>query len=271
METLDLEYRTGLKRGSPDPRDLIRKYGGHEIPSTDMHPMVDLRKYIDRVYHQGQLDSCSACIVCAAYALELKREAARTKGSYSYFDSSRLFLFYNSREFDGTTGQDAGVTIRDALRAMYKWGVCRELYWPYVERKVTKKPPSVSYQDALGNRVTKYEYLDQDIHQFRACLKEGFPFAFGFELYKSFNKSENKKKGLMPMPSDKEIKSGKYILHGVLAVGYDDTTRRITVLNSWGESFGDKGYFYMPYDYITEPDRAFDFWKIEKVVKREAV
>ena len=265
METR--EYYTGLKRGSPDPRDLIRRYGGHEIPLTDKHPMVDLRRYIDQVYDQGHLSSCSANILCAAYALELRRQAARTKSSYSYYDPSRLFLFYNTREYVGHPEKNAGAAIRDSLKAMYKWGICRESIWPYEEQKFAWKPSFASYSDAAGNTITKYEYLDQDIHQFRACLKEGFPFAFGFELYESFYDRENETKGLMPMPSAEEIESSKYSLHGVLAVGYDDQTKRITVLNSWGESFGDKGYFYMPYKYITETDRAFDFWKIEKATK----
>ena len=267
METK--KYYTGLRRDSPDPRDLIKQYGAHEIPSTDKHPMVDLRKYINQVYDQGNLNSCTANVLCAAYALELKRQAARTKSSYSYFDTSRLFLFYTSRAYVGHTEDNVGVSLRDAFKAMNKWGICRESIWPYNEEKLTWKPSFTSYREAVGNTITKYEYLDQDIHQFRACLKEGFPFAFGSELYDSFHGRENKTKGLMPMPSAEEIESDDYELHGLLAVGYDDNTECITCLNSWGESFGDKGYIYMPYEYITEPDRTFNFWKIEKAIKKD--
>ncbi|CAK9030609.1 unnamed protein product [Durusdinium trenchii] len=50
--------------------------------------------------------------------------------------------------------------------------------------------------------------------------------------------------------------------HAVCAVGYDDFQQCFIVRNSWGEDWGDQGYFYMPYEYICHPQLAQDFWAI---------
>ena len=260
----DIKYYTGGKRDPPDPRDHRKRYGEAMIPSKDVHPKVDLRMYIDEIYDQGPIHNCTANTLCAAFSLELKRQAKEQNQTYFQFVPSRLFLFYNSRICDDTTDTDTGVSLRFALMAAHYMGFCGESFWPYKVENVTVKPPLTAYQAAFGNSIAKYERLDQDIDQFRACLKAGFPFAFGFEIYSNFRDLDNDH-GIMPMPSAEDLANYEPGRHAVLAVGYDDTTQLITVLNSWGKRFGDNGYFYMPYKYITEDKRAYDFWKIEDV------
>ena len=259
------EYRTGCKRDKPSDKDLVRVYGGANIPATAQHPRVDLRKYVHQVYNQGNLGCCTANAVCAAYEIELKKEAEPFKYNYYHFNPSRLFVYYNARVYNGDTDSDNGNSLRNALDAINGLGVCRESLWPYDIRHFQKKPSAKCYEDALGKNITKFESLRQEIDQFRACLKAGFVFVFAYRIYRNFI---IKKDGLMPMPSSKDIdvEASKPIerAHAGLAVGYDDDTRCITVLNSWGKNWGDNGYFYMPYDFITLPPHAFDFWKIEK-------
>jgi C1A family cysteine protease len=36
----------------------------------------------------------------------------------------------------------------------------------------------------------------------------------------------------------------------MLCVGYSDPDRVFIVRNSWGSDWGDKGYCYIPYDYL---------------------
>ena len=50
--------------------------------------------------------------------------------------------------------------------------------------------------------------------------------------------------------------------HAVCAVGYDDAKQWFIVRNSWGASWGDHGYFYMPYDYLTNASLSSSFWTI---------
>ena len=252
----------GGKRDVPDDRDVIRTYGAGERPSDTKH---DLIKYISHVYDQGSLNNCTSNALCSAYGLELMRQSMKSNKTYKYFDSSRLFLYYNTRLFDKTTDESTGVTLRDTFKAMKKYGVCTEALWPYDEQNVLLKPSTSCYQEGLGNSIENYARLSQNIDQFRASLKAGYPICFSFEIYSSFFKLKNNTTGLMPVPTKDETKLEKPNVHSVLAVGYDDDAQLITALNSWGRRFGNDGYFYMPYEYILNKKRAFDFWKIEEV------
>lgn len=51
--------------------------------------------------------------------------------------------------------------------------------------------------------------------------------------------------------------------------GYDDSNDAFVVQNSWGKAWGDGGYFHMPYDYITHPALASDFWALSLAADAE--
>jgi hypothetical protein len=53
--------------------------------------------------------------------------------------------------------------------------------------------------------------------------------------------------------------------HAVAIVGYDDATETYLIRNSWGEGWGDGGYFHMPYSYLECDQLAFEFWTITEV------
>ena len=76
----------GCKRDTHDHRDLKKVYD--MVPSSLQHPNVDLRGYVHHVYDQGNLGSCTANAVCAAYGFDLKKQSqALVLGhrKYSYF------------------------------------------------------------------------------------------------------------------------------------------------------------------------------------------
>ena len=81
-------------------------------------------------------------------------------------------------------------------------------------------------------------------------------------VYASFESPEVAKTGIVPMPSTNEQVVGG---HAVMAVGYDDSTREFIVRNSWGTTWGIKGYFMMPYAYLMDTNLADDFWTIRTV------
>jgi C1A family cysteine protease len=162
-----------------------------------------------------------------------------------------------------TVNSDSGAYIRDGIKSLNTNGICPEKEWPYVITKFTEKPPKKCYDDALKSTVKSYERLtNTNLTQLQACLSEGYPFVFGFTVYESFRTTAVATTGMMPMPKAKEKVLGG---HAVMAVGYDDSRQVVIVRNSWGKYWGVKGYFFMPYGYITSNHLCDDFWTIRIV------
>ena len=108
----------------------------------------------------------------------------------------------------------------------------------------------------------QYSRVKQDLYHLKSCLDEGLPFVFGFAVYESFETEEVAKTGVMIMPTEKDNILGG---HAVMAVGYDNDKEVFIVRNSWGVNWGDQGYFYMPYEYMTNKNLCSDFWVVKKV------
>jgi len=241
---------SGWKRDPVDPRDhLFALTAPASIPAV-----VDLSPKCSPVENQGQLGACTGNSIVGAMEYLDRNFKSDT------IDLSRLFVYYNERVMEGTVKTDSGAVIRDGIKSLAKLGVCPESECPYDVRKFTVKPSAKAYKDALPHRITSYERLST-LMEMQACLAAGFPFVFGFEVFASFESDAVAKTGIVPMPLPKEQQLGG---HAVCAVGYDINKGLMKVRNSWGAGWGDKGYFYMPFDYITNSKLASDFWTIRK-------
>lgn len=237
----------------PDKRDYIYKAAAPRTPLS-----VDLRAYATPVEDQGYLGSCTGQAVAAAIELLNKRGNKRNKPT----DVSRLFIYYYERLLIGTVNYDSGAYIRDGIKATNRWGAPLENLWPYTINKFRNAPSSVAVNDAAKRKVTRYERA----LNFNACidaLSLGYPVIVGFQVYTSFMTGSVSRNGVMPYPNPKrETLLGG---HAVLLVGYNNSTQRFIVKNSWGTGWGDGGYFYMPYDVIKNPQMSGDFWVIKGV------
>jgi len=217
---------------------------------------VDLTAQCPGVYDQGQLGSCTANAIGAAIEFD------RLKQALPDFVPSRLFIYWNERSMEGTVGSDSGAQIRDGIKSVAKDGVCPETDWPYDITRFTEKPSDLAYEDAQLDRAVSYQRLVQNLNQMRGCLASGYPFVFGFTVYESFETDQVATSGHAPLPAPNEQTIGG---HAVVAVGYDDANQWFIVRNSWGSGWGMKGYFTLPYTYLTQSSLAADFWTIRMV------
>lgn len=238
----------------PDTKD--RRDYRYSVPEGQVLPMlVDLRSLCPPIEDQGQLGACTSFAAGAAIRV------ARKKQSLPDFVTSHLFLYYNSRA-KNQKSVDSGATIRDAIKAASKQGDCPESEWPYDIAQFAVKPPTQAYTDALKDRAISYLRVAQTITQMKSCLASGYPIVVGFSVYESFESDQVAKTGIVPLPSQNEQLLGG---HAVLVVGYRESDQKFIVRNSWSEQWGDKGYFYMDYEYLADYDLASDFWTIRTI------
>jgi C1A family cysteine protease len=242
--------RYGWVPDLPDHRDFL--FGARRKVPAKFPPAVDLRGLCSPIEDQGQLGSCTANALAGAV------EFLEDKDRFSFFDASRLFIYYNERVIEHTTGTDSGAMLRDGIKTLAKQGVCSETLWPYTLSQFKAKPSARCYKDALGRRITSYERLET-LDDMRACLASGFPFVFGFTVYESFESAAVAKSGILPMPRSGEATVGG---HAVLAVGYNEKEKRFLIRNSWGPMWGLRGYFKMPYAYLADRNLSDDLWTI---------
>jgi C1A family cysteine protease len=236
----------------PDHRDQL--YQLRRLARRALPRAVDLRAGCSPVEDQGALGSCTAnALVGALEFLEVKDGLAPT-------DLSRLFIYYNERAIEGTVSQDSGAMLRDGIKSLARLGVCAESRWPYKITRFAMRPSAACYTQARAHRITSYARL-QSLADMRNCLASGFPFVFGFTVYESFESAAVAKTGRVNLPARGEAVLGG---HAVCAVGYDDAARRFLCRNSWGTTWGMRGYFSMPYAYLENRDLSDDFWTVQR-------
>ena len=222
----------------------------HSIKSiTGLPLIVDLRSKFGPIYNQGNIGSCTACALCGLIQYHI-----------STFQGSRLFVYYNERILGNNILDDSGATLENGMLCLQKYGVCLEVDWPYIPNKFAVKPTDKCYKDALKHLVLKVESIDDKLDNLKIHLALGYPFVVGILIYQSFESIQVAKTGIVPIPNvnTEKLLGG----HAVVCVGYNDNTQQWIMRNSWGSFWGVKGYFYLPYAYLLDPDLAGDMWTI---------
>ena len=241
-------------------------------------PAVDLRPWCSPIEDQQNLGSCTANATVGVVEYFERRAFGK------HLDGSRLFVYKTTRNLIGVTG-DTGAWLRNAMGAIVACGVPNEQYWPYTDDpvKFDLEPPSFVY--AVGDNFEATKYFSHDplsknvpkpdvLASVRKHLAVGIPSMFGFWGYDSFDSAETP--GHIPLPTEEELAGDPAWGHAIVAVGYDDSLKitnavsnattkgALLIRNSWGTSWGQGGYGWMPYDYILQ-GVALDFWSLLKM------
>jgi len=234
-----------------DKRD--KKFSAHFRVPVALPSNVDLSSNWGIIYDQGDLGSCVANSV--SYGIRFVRQVEKK----SPFTPSRLYIYYYGRVIEGSPAdEDTGLYIRDGYKSVATYSVCSENNWPYKVEKFAIEPSKAAQDAAKQHKTFNYLRVNQNENEIKACLASGYPISLGITVFESFMSDQVARTGIVPMPnvhSEQQVGG-----HAVTIVGYDDSTKRFKLVNSWSDSWGDKGFFYMNYDFILDPEWCDDFW-----------
>lgn len=255
-------HATGWRPQLPDHRDYR-----YTPPTLALPGVLSLRQspHNGPVLNQGQLGACVPNSNADAYRTVLGIDGLKQ------FLPSRLYIYAQGRRLEGTPlSEDSGMTVRDALTVIHT-GVPPESDEPYSDANpgpFQLPPDAQAIADAPKSHSVIYQTLNPQAsgHPLRACIAQGYPFTFGFSV-PALLQSDQMASGadvFLPLPNDTNNQlTGDG--HGVQCVGYDFTCTRFDapafeIKNTWGEAWGDAGYFYMDFRFFDQ--LATDLWTV---------
>lgn len=236
-----------LKRDIPDKRDF--NFKSMALSPIGISRRVDWTKQMSPVKDQGELGSCVGFAVAAMKEWQEQREHQREvnlgkkyKRKQDHYDLSEAWIYWKCKEIDPWPNEE-GTSLKCAMQVLHKKGVPCEKAYPYSD-KFKGKPES------WANLVSKWGLIDsywrcKNIRDLKSGLHNIGPVVIGIECF--IDIFFPNRDGVISYPSNPNDVLGG---HAVCAVGYNDKRNLIKFKNSWGKSWGAKGYGYLSYKYI---------------------
>jgi C1A family cysteine protease len=245
---------------------------------------VDLKPWFSPVKNQGAKPTCTAHAGIALMEYFQNRLYGRLIGNEPNYQKilSWRFLYKVTRNLmgkkdivGGRITETDGATIRDTLKAMSLFGIAKDgknekEYWENADEEIIEEPSAFLYAYAQNYQASKYFRLDffanlsTVLAQIRIAIAAGFPAIFALDDAAILNKYI--KNNGSTLEEEQNFHQGG---HALVAVGYDDSKEfeghkekgGFLIRNSWDEGWGDKGYGWLPYDYVLKGN-ATDWWSL---------
>ncbi len=271
--TVSSRFRTGSKIKG---RTINTKYPEHKISEwqTD-HLSLERKNDIKVINYEGivycaEVEPYHTLITrrkgkmliagnCTASALvwTVKAYQEISQADWPNKGLSVAYLYAEEKKIDGIPDQE-GSSIFAGLKVLQKKGVCLETTLPYsslLNLPAPKVPETNSSmdQEAAKFKINSYAQVcaptdkqrnENTIKLIKQAIYTNGVVPVAVVVAENFN--DYGKNYIIPLP-----KGYLLGLHAVGLVGWDDKKQAFRLRNSWGKNWGDKGYAWLPYQFVT--------------------
>lgn len=205
---------------------------------------MDLRERWWSIDDQKQTGAC----VGFAAAYGLLRWLYVSKGIMARNTKpSARFIWMANKETDelisypSTFIETEGTQTKHALRIARKYGCVSDQTLP-MSGKLSKLSAKDFYAKASKYRINSYHNLGKNINNWKTWLVNNGPILTRLNVDKTWSDATTTR-GILDSYLPNTVKGG----HAVCIVGY--TPEYFIIRNSWGRSWGDRGFAYSSYEY----------------------
>ncbi len=231
-DDIDPEDYASLSRAYFD--DAVRS--DFEEGTLSLPGSIDLSGNFPTPGNQGTQNSCTGWAV--SY---LKSYQERLEERWRFSPSTLFSPAWIYNQING--GRDEGSKPLTAMELIQNKGAATYATMPYDPGDYRSQPDAEAIEEALNFLGGEIKRVDS-IRQYKAALAHRVPFVLVFPVYPSLPTLV----GANAVYNDLSGENTGY--HAVVVVGYDDDRfgGAFRVLNSWGLGWGNRGFFWIPYD-----------------------
>jgi C1A family cysteine protease len=222
--------------------------------ATGFPTAVDLRQWCGPIKDQGDLGSCTGHAFSSAIEWICRKYLNKQPVL------SPLYLYAKELIADGSYPDDDGSDGETGSNVSIANGCCEDSLYPDASQVIQTPTPDMDANAALNKMGAFHGLTGAQTALSVLADPTPWPIEIGFNVYDSFESEAVAASGVYnPQPGESSVGG-----HETLIVGYDigvtPTLRpagslpSALVQNSWGDSWGVKGFFWMALQVLNAPD-----------------
>lgn len=240
-----------------------------EVVVTVIPDTIDLRSKCPPIRNQGSQGSCTGFSSASAVTFQRMAQGELPNPPGDMQVASPEYIYSLTRKTEGTFPSDVGASIADTVVTIEQEGSCAELYMVYDQNIYNQLPSALAIADGQKKKAIQYSVINNnDLNLVDLALSNGYTVLIGITVYSSFEGPIPASNGIIPYPNmqTESVLGGHAIeIIGKIPVPGIPNKRRYPFKNSWGPSWGDKGYGYLDEDYLKNPNLSSD-WHVIKLM-----